>query len=160
MLSNIIFELARRLADVERRLNNIIRPARVVNVDPEKGLAEVAFALDENDEDVTTIMLPWVERAGKIKTWEPPSVDEQVILVSPSGEIGASSWIMRGGFTDKYPKPHNKEGEYMIQIGNSYILHKEDSLEMHIPGNVKVTAQRVDFEQGGGGSGSSGVPMA
>jgi phage baseplate assembly protein V len=165
ILPDAITELFRRVADAERRLNNIMRPARVQKVNPEKGLVEVNYALDENQQDVSSIEIPWTERAGSIRTWMPPKKDEQVMIFSPGGEIGDASWVLTGGFSDKFKQPHNKEDEYKMQIGNTFLLKKKDEVYFEVDGTFKVKAKRIEFEknQGGsssGGGGFGGTPMA
>jgi hypothetical protein len=111
-LPTLVLELSRRLYDAERRINNLIRPARVVEVDPKKALIKVAYALDENDEDVSTGWIPWSpSRAGEINNWEPPSKDEQVVMVNLGGEVGPMSFITSSLWSDKYKPPHDKKAE-------------------------------------------------
>jgi len=167
LLPDLFSELVRRVTDAERRLNNIMRPARVKKVNPENGRVEVDYALDENGQDVGSIEIPWTERAGSIRTWMPPKQGEQVMIFSPGGEIGEASWILPGGFSDQFKQPHNKEDEYKMQIGNTYLLQKKDAVEWHVDGTFKVVAKRVEFEKGGDGQqqngnnrGFGGTPMS
>jgi len=165
ILPDLISELVRRVTDAERRLNNVMRPARVSKVNPQNGRVEVNYALDENGQDVGSIEIPWTERAGSIRTWMPPKKDEQVIIFSPGGEIGEASWILPGGFSDQFKQPHDKEDEYKMQIGNTYIIHKKDGVEWNVDGTFKVKAKKVEFEKSGSGGqqgsgGFGGTPMA
>jgi hypothetical protein len=111
-LPTLVLELSRRLYDAERRINNLIRPARVTEVDPQKALIKVAYALDEEDQDVISGWIPWSPaRAGEINKWEPPSKDEQVLMVNLGGEIGPMSMITSSLWSDKYKPPHDKKAE-------------------------------------------------
>lgn len=65
------------LSEIDRRLMQVIRLGRVVEVDAEK--ARVRVQVGEN----TTGERPWVTCAGAIKIWNPPAVGEQVVLLSP-----------------------------------------------------------------------------
>jgi hypothetical protein len=110
-------EMLRRMADIERRINNVVRPCRVVSVDAEKGTCRVSYALDPDGKDVQTIEIPWMEHAGEYRTWRPPSVGQNMYLVSPGGEIGvAHSYAIPGTYGDTYKQPHNKEGEYVEAV--------------------------------------------
>jgi phage baseplate assembly protein V len=47
----------------------------------------------------------WIERrAGRTRTWSPPSQGEQVVLLCPGGEIGAAV-ALRGLFSSACPAP-------------------------------------------------------
>ena len=96
-----------RVAEVERRVANIMRPGKVMEVDHAKGLVRVKVG------DLESAMVPWMERAGAIKTWSPPAVGEQVTLFSPSGEPG-QGWVMTGGYSDANPQPHDQGGEQKL----------------------------------------------
>jgi hypothetical protein len=111
-LPTLVLELSRRLYDAERRINNLIRPARVVEVDTKKAMIKVAYALDENDQDVTSGWIPWSpSRAGEINKWEPPSKDEQVVMVNLGGEVGPMSFITSSLWSNKYKPPSDKKAE-------------------------------------------------
>jgi hypothetical protein len=111
-LPTLVLELSRRLYDAERRINNLIRPARVTEVDTKKALIKVAYALDEQDQDVVSGWIPWSpSRAGEINKWEPPSKDEQVLMVNLGGEIGPMSMITSSLWSGKYKPPHDKGAE-------------------------------------------------
>jgi phage baseplate assembly protein gpV len=111
-LPTLVMELSRRLYDAERRINNLIRPARVVEVDTKKALVKVAYGLDEQDQDVVSGWIPWSpSRAGEINKWEPPSKDEQVLMVNLSGEIGPMSMITSSLWSGKYKPPSDKKAE-------------------------------------------------
>jgi phage baseplate assembly protein gpV len=116
-MRNIFIELTRRIADLERRLNNVSRPARVVEIDEKKALVKVAYGLDENGQDVISPWIRWGEqRAGNISTWNPPTVGEQVVMFSPSGEIGLHSFIGHSLYSKTFPQPHDKKDEQKLQV--------------------------------------------
>jgi hypothetical protein len=111
-LPSLVFELSRRIYEAERRINNLIRPARVTQVDAKKGLVKVSYALDEQDKDVESGWIPWSPaRAGEINKWEPPSKDEQVIMVNLGGDVGPMSMITSSLWSQKYKQPHDKRAE-------------------------------------------------
>ncbi|MBY0559867.1 phage baseplate assembly protein V [Hyphomicrobium sp.] len=121
-------------ANLNRRVSNIIRPARVTKVDADKYTHRVAYTVDENGQDVETTDIKWAARAGKIKDWSPPTVGEQVFLISPSGDINENSFTMAGGFTDTFKPNHDKEGEQKMTVDTgqqggkqSIVLTKADS---------------------------------
>jgi len=142
-LERYVAELVRGREEVDRRVNNMMRPGRITEVDPAQGLVKVAYSQDEEGTDVTSPWIPWTERAGAIKTWSPPSVGEQVNMFSPSGDISTHSWIMHGGFSDANQQPHDKGAEHKMTIGGASILVTGDKItiscaEIVMTGNVHL----------------------
>lgn len=72
-------------ADIERRLENIIRIANISDVDlsdPKNPQCRCTVG------EITTNWLSIGHtRMGVVKDWNPPSVGEQVVLLSPSGDL-------------------------------------------------------------------------
>lgn len=102
-------------AELERRLANVVRVGTIHAV--QNGKVRVKIGTDPDGKPVLTPWLPWTERAGRIKTWAPPSAGEQVRVVSPSGDV-AQGWIDCGGFSDANPAPSNDAAEHVETIGD------------------------------------------
>lgn len=69
-------------AEADRRIGNILAIGRVVDVYPD-GTARVQIG-----EDLTSPKLVvGTVRAGEMQVWWMPSLDEQVLVASPSGDI-------------------------------------------------------------------------
>ena len=74
-------------ADIQRRLENLIRLGQIKTVTAAKPFMTVTVQIDE----ITTAPIRYLNlRAGNDKTWDPPSIGEEVIVLSPCGvlEIG------------------------------------------------------------------------
>ena len=74
-------------ADIQRRLENLIRLGQIKTVTAAKPYMTVTVQIDE----ITTAPIRYLNlRAGNDKTWDPPSIGEEVIVLSPCGvlEIG------------------------------------------------------------------------
>ena len=70
------------LNDLGRRLANIIRIGTIFEIDFEAAKARVKIG------DLETDWLPWVNaNSGANNSWNPAEIDEQVIILSPSGEL-------------------------------------------------------------------------
>ncbi|WP_293935563.1 phage baseplate assembly protein V [Iodobacter sp.] len=88
-------------AEHSRILESLIRIGTVAEVDctPLEPLCRVQSG------ELLTDWLPWVTpRAGKVSIWSPPSIGEQVMLLSQSGEVGAGV-VLPGLFSDAFPTP-------------------------------------------------------
>ena len=85
------------LAELERRLANVIRIGKIIEADYAAARVRVASLGLETD------WLPFVaQRAGKDRTWQPPEVGEQVVVFSPSGDP-AMGIVLPGLYQDAHP---------------------------------------------------------
>jgi hypothetical protein len=157
-LSEIIVDLYRRIEEHARRFENRERTGTIHEVDAKKGLARVKIGETKDGKPVLSPWSPWKEVAmGAIKTHFPPAVGEQVKLLSESGDL-TDAVIDTSLPSNANKRPHDKEGEAKIQIGETYILMTGDSIEIST-GHLKQVAGRIDHDQRGGG-GASGVALA
>ena len=71
-------------ADIQRRLENLIRLGQIKTVTAAKPYMTVTVQIDE----ITTAPIRYLNlRAGNDKTWDPPSIGEEVIVLSPCGVL-------------------------------------------------------------------------
>ena len=77
------------VAELRRRLENVVRGGVVAEADYAAALARVRYALDEDGQAVLTGWIPFAAaRAGGDRAWSAPEVGEQVLLLSPGGDLG------------------------------------------------------------------------
>ena len=89
------------IAEIRRRLDNMIRLGTIAQVDHAKALCRVQSGA------ILTGWLPWLSlRAGTTKRWNPPSNGEQCIVYSPSGEL-AQGIALVGIYSSNNPAPGN-----------------------------------------------------
>ena len=103
--------MSAEIGELQRRLANLFRVGKVVEVDRAAARVKVQF------QGVTTAWLPWMTgRAGAVKDWNPPSVGEQVCVCSPAGELDAA-FIMPGSINyESNPAPTTGENVYRLDI--------------------------------------------
>lgn len=89
-------------ADINRRLENLIRFGTIKTVNPSKPIPLVTVDLDNI---VTPEIRFFNARSGKDSTWDPPSEGEEVIVVSPCGDIGPTSVVFYGLYNNEHPAP-------------------------------------------------------
>ncbi|MCO8066810.1 phage baseplate assembly protein V [Acinetobacter schindleri] len=71
-------------AELHRRLENLIRFGTIKAIYPAKPFTTVTVTIGA----ITTAKLRFVSlRAGKTKTWDPPTIGEEVVVFSPSGVL-------------------------------------------------------------------------
>lgn len=95
--------MSAEIADIARRLASIVRVGRVAEVDCAQVRVRVSFGQGGANK---TAWIPWMTgRAGATKDWNPPSVGEQVVVLSPSGNL-AAGFILAGAINwNEKPAP-------------------------------------------------------
>lgn len=89
-------------ADLNRRLENLIRFGTIKTINPSKPIPRVIVNL--GDIDTPEIRCLNV-RSGADTTWDMPSDGEECVVVSPCGEIGPTSFVLYGFYNDDHPAP-------------------------------------------------------
>lgn len=85
------------LLELDRRLANLIRIGEVCALDAAAALVQVDLG------EQVTDWLPWVTgRAGGNRTWHAPEVGEQVLVLSPSGELNQGV-VLPALYQDAHP---------------------------------------------------------
>jgi len=136
-----------RITELERRVSNLIRTGVVVSIDYVKYKCRVRI-----NDVLLTDPLSWVEcRAGKNKTWHPPTIGEQVVLFCPSGEID-NAYVLSGINDITNPPPSNDEFVHKVSYfdgasvsydRNSHSLNiiqpaTGSSLNINVTGNTTI----------------------
>ena len=89
-------------ADINRRLEHLIRFGTIKTVNPSKPIPLVTVELD----DIVTPEIRFFNaRSGNDSTWDPPSENEEVMVISPCGEIGQTSVVFYGLYNNEHPAP-------------------------------------------------------
>ena len=87
--------------ETDRCLANLLRKGTIKELDEANALAKVECG------DLTTDWLPWMTlRAGPDRTWHAPEVGEQVMVLSPSGDM-AQGAILPAIYQDAHGAPAN-----------------------------------------------------
>lgn len=89
------------ITDILRRLENLIRLGTIAAVDHQAARCTISTG------GLSVPNLPWLAlRAGSSSDWDPPTVGEQCILLSPSGET-AQGVALIGLYSKQRPAPSN-----------------------------------------------------
>jgi phage baseplate assembly protein V len=145
------------LAELTRRLDNLIRPGTIAEVDHAKALCRVKTG------NITTGWLPWfTRRAGSTNEWAPASIYEQCVVFSPCGEP-AQGFVLLGLYSMANPAnsadpavhrtvfangdfiEHNAQtGAYSIQA-TGHVAINAASLTITCSGAVSINGSRIDL---------------
>lgn len=119
------------LATLTRLLENLIRYGTIADVQMSPPRVRISTG------KITTTWLPWLAaRAGADREWAPPTVGEQVILLSPSGQL-ATGVVLTGLFSDNSPANGDRPGLHRRSYSDGTFI-EYDSVTHHL--NAVLTA--------------------
>lgn len=121
------------LGDLGRRLANIIRIGQIFEIDYEAAKGRVKIG------DLETDFLPWItSNSGGNKNWNPPEVDEQVIILSPSGELNQGV-ILPSLYRNNAPTNSANIQSIIFKDGSKISFDKTSgNLDLNIKGNATI----------------------
>lgn len=91
--------------ELARLLQNIIRVGTILAIDHAAQRVRVKIGR------LNTDWRPWIERrAGNSKTWDPPTLGEQVVVLSPGGDLSAG-YVLAAVNSDANPAPSASAAE-------------------------------------------------
>lgn len=113
------------LAEINRLLENLIRFGTVAEVQHVPPRVKVQTG------GMLTTWLPWLAwRAGESREWDPPTVNEQVLLLSPSGQL-ANGVAVTGLFSDLIPANGDRAGLHRRTYADGAVV-EYDSVAHHL----------------------------
>lgn len=136
------------ISELQRKLANIVRIGVIKEVDYEKAKVRVKIG------ELLTDFLPWItSRAGEERSWLPPSINEQVVILSPLGELSLGV-VLAGIYQQNYSAPENSEmiNSLVFQDGTKLLYDKESkNLEISVVDklNFKVGKSEIEMTKSG-----------
>lgn len=129
------------LNELFRLVTNLIRFGTVAEVDYHAQRVRVCTGNNLTD------WRPWLTlRAGTTQTWCPPSVGEQVILLSPEGDL-LQAVALPAVYSEQYPTPSTHSAHHTIHYPDGAVIQYDSAahqLTATIPnGSATVTADQV-----------------
>ncbi|MNZ35180.1 phage baseplate assembly protein V [Pseudomonas sp. Marseille-Q5299] len=113
------------LAEINRLLENLIRFGTVAEVQHVPPRVKVQTG------GMLTTWLPWLAwRAGESREWDPPTVNEQVLLLSPSGQL-ANGVAVTGLFSDLITANGDRAGLHRRTYADGAVV-EYDSVAHHL----------------------------
>ena len=133
----MIRDLAYRVEQLERQLNNILRIGNVVDVDYDKALCRVEIG------NIKTAWLKWfTDRASNDRNWWAPEIGEQVMVLSPSGEMTQGA-VLPAIYQDAHPAPAHRETVHRTEYADGVVIEYDRSLSvLHVwsPNQIALRA--------------------
>lgn len=117
--------------DLRRLVNNLVRIGTIEALDLEAARCKVNYGR------ATTAWLPWLAgRAGADRAWWAPSVGEQVLLLSPGGDL-AQACVLCAIYSNTHAAPSSSGAAAMIEFSDGakieYDAHAH-ALKAEMPG--------------------------
>lgn len=125
------------IATLARLLENLIRFGTIEAVQMKPPRVKVKSG------NIITTWRPWLAlRAGADREWDPPTLGEQCVLFSPSGNL-AQGIVLTGLFSDLINANGDREGLHRRTYRDGAVI-EYDSIAKHLratlPGTAEVTA--------------------
>lgn len=109
-------------AELARRLENILRIGTVAEVSGTRCRVTLGA--------ITTHWMPWfTQRAGNDATWWSLSVGEQVMVLSPSGELAAGV-VLTGLYSNAKPSPSTDPNKAIVNFENGTTIVYDKAAEL------------------------------
>ena len=100
------------MARLARRLEGLIQVGRIVAADYKQAKVQVKSGHE------TSAWLPWVTlRAGPDRHWWAPEVGEQVLILSPMGDLGAGV-VLPGLYRAAHPAPADDPARHLVEYSD------------------------------------------
>jgi phage baseplate assembly protein gpV len=146
-----IVELIARVGELERRLAAVARHGTVHEVDAKKALVRLKLA-ESSDGGGGPFLSPWVpysQIAGAFKHHTPPSVGQQMSILSPMGDWGQAV-AHPFHWSNQNKSPSDKPDQHVFTVGNVKITHADNLVKMEV-GKAVITATKdyLQFEHSG-----------
>lgn len=129
-------------AEIQRRLANIIRFGTIAEVNHATARARVKSG------EILTDFLPFVTmRAGTTKTWSPPTVGEQCIVLAVNGEF-TTACVLVGLYTQNSPS-HSPDEHVFEFADGAKITYNQATGALSVTGIQTASIQaasQIDIE--------------
>lgn len=150
--------------DHARRLSNVARYGTVAEVDysgATAGFPAIRVALQ--DGAILTDWMPWFSpRAGNDRVWDPPEVNEVVMVLAPSGELSAGvaipglfsdgnangdrAGLNRRTYQDGTVVEYDRQNHRMfLDVKGDISIKATGNVEIEAEGNVTIIGARIDL---------------
>lgn len=96
--------------------------------------------------DIETPLLPWLTgRAGSVRIWSPPSIGEQVLVLSPEADF-ANGLVLLGVFSDANPARADDEATLILFEDGTRLRYDLTSSDLSIlvaAGSIEIEAPNI-----------------
>lgn len=132
------------ITELQRRLSNVIRLGRVVDIDYSGAIPKVRVRIDP----LTTAWLPLMTlRAGPDRSWWPVEIDEQVVVLSPIGELN-QGMVLGSICQQRFPAAGNRIDVHRTTYADGAVI-EYDRTTHHLQAVLPAGATTTLISDGG-----------
>lgn len=147
-LDTLLADILRRSAEIERRLDGMVRQGKVTEVDPKAGTVRVRYG-GTDDEPFLSPPIPYAQIAGGLKVHAPPTIGQQMTVLSGSGDFRQGMAVPMT-WSDANKSPSDKGDENVLTFGNIRAELRSDELLITVGGfALSLKAEGATFTVGG-----------
>jgi len=147
-------QLAARVAALEHRVAGIIRYGTVDSVQPDAGTVRLNLGSGVAG-PVFSKRVPYAQTAGAMKYHNPPSVGQQMMLVSPGGDM-RQGVALPYTWSDQNTSPGAEPDDHVLTFGPLRVSNTGDVVHLTLGGtsirldtsNIKMDSGRIDLNKG------------
>jgi len=147
-ITDRLTRLSDRVSSLERQSANAVRDGKVMEVDPEKRRVRLQVG-GTDDAPLLSPWVPYVQTAGALKVHTPPSVGQQMMILTPGGDARRARALPFTWSQDN-PAPSDSGSEHVLTIGDVRIELRGGELVVNVP-RLFVQSGGTTFEVTGGG---------
>jgi phage baseplate assembly protein gpV len=148
---DFMVETLARVQRLEHQVANFVRPGTVEEVAPGQSVRVRMSEADGDQPPLIGAAIPYAQIAGAAKVHSPPSVGQQMMVISPSGDprqaIAIPYW-----WSDANATPSSNGDEEVYTRGATKVTLRGDSVEALVGDAViKIEAGKITVEVDGAG---------
>ena len=141
--------IARRMADLERRLENSVRHGAVKEVDAERQRVRLAIGKGPDGTEQLSPWIPYAQQAGALKVHTPPSVGQNMTAFSPGGDL-EQAMALPMTWNDGNASPSSSADENVMTFGDSKVEIRGDEIVVTVPRLfIKCGGTTLELTEGG-----------
>lgn len=160
-LDQLLADMIRRTAEIERRFDGMVTQGTVAEVDPKAGTVRIRYG-GTDDEPFLSPAIPYAQTAGALKVHAPPSVGQQMTILNGSGDF-RQGLALPMTWSDANKSPSEKGDENVLTFGSATVELRGGEIVVKVPrlliecdgtllelsGNgLRAVASDFDFSQG------------
>jgi phage baseplate assembly protein V len=153
LISSELRTLHRKVQKLDRRLATTLLPGKVKpgSQDLQKRTVRLILGTDAKGEEVLSPPVRWQQQgAGTLKIHAVPADNEQMLLTSQSGTIGAGSSAQWATYDQDHNPPSDKDTEAVIEFASGARWTIQQDGHRLTADNVHIDAQTVTLGGEGG----------
>lgn len=133
--------LQAKVAEIERRLDGLLRFGTVKSVDASKGTVVLEAGVDHDSPD-----LPYAQAGGALKIHSAPSPGQHMLLLCPGGDL-RSGVAIPAGFGGPNVSPSSDGAENVLTFGTVKLTVTGNGVVISVGGTaVNVTSGQVTID--------------